>query len=121
MHAQLTLKIAIPLFGDRISPHFGASSTLLLVNVQEGKITDRRILDIGPQQPLELARRLVSLGAQQLICGGILYTHKQWLAANGVRVVDNQKGLAEALVTSMMLPGKLLKFITVREKMAGSK
>lgn len=116
MHAQLTLKIAIPLFGDRISPHFGASSTLLLVNVQEGKITDRRILDIGPQQPLELARRVVSLGAQQLICGGILYTHKQWLAANGVRVVDNQKGPAEALVTTFVEEGRCDSHSPKKEK-----
>ncbi len=75
MHPQVTLKIAIPLFGDRISPHFGASSTILLVEVQNGKITDRQILNIGPP-PLELARRLVSLGAKQLICGGILHPHK---------------------------------------------
>jgi len=51
---------------------------------------------------MELARRLVEIGVDMLICGGIQRTCKEWLTGRGVRVVDNQKGQADDLVMKFM-------------------
>ena len=92
------MKIAVPLFGSRVSPHFGASRDVLLVMTQAGKIVHREVMNAGTNDPLQIARLLVSSGVDRLVCGGIQRIHKHWLVENGIQVVDNQKGEAEELV-----------------------
>ena len=99
------MKIAIPLFGERVSPHFGSSLKILLVEVRNNEITGSTAWNIGEQDAMRLARKLAASGVDQLICGGIQRTHKQWLARNGVCVLDNQKGSAEELITKMNKAG----------------
>jgi len=99
---ETTMKIAVPLFKDRVSPYFGVSSEILVVEMKDGRITYRGVIDTGTRGPWPIARRLVLLGANKLVCGGIQLVHKQWLTRNGIRVVDNQKGLAEEFVTEMI-------------------
>jgi predicted Fe-Mo cluster-binding NifX family protein len=89
------MKIAVALFGRRISPHFGSSSKVLLLEVQEGVIREKNTRDVGGEGPMEMARRLVKLGVEGLICGGIQRFCKEWLISKGVAVMDNQKGEAE--------------------------
>jgi len=89
------MKIAVALFGRRISPHFGSSSKVLLLEVQEGVIREKNTRDVGGEGPMEMARRLVKLGVEGLICGGIQRSCKEWLISKGVAVMDNQKGEAE--------------------------
>jgi predicted Fe-Mo cluster-binding NifX family protein len=89
------MKMAIALFGRRISPHFGSSSKVLLLEVQDGVIREKTTRDVGAEGPMEMARRLVNLGVEGLICGGIQRSCKEWLISKGVAVMDNQKGEAE--------------------------
>lgn len=96
------MKIAVPLFGERVSPHFGASSKILLVETIGETTTRKATWDVGEQGAMEIARRLVSSGVDKLICGGIERTHKQWLTFQGIDVVDNQKGNAEELLAKMI-------------------
>lgn len=96
------MKIAVPLFRDRISPHFGASSEILLVEAQDGRITRKAIKHLGEDDPGPIIRRLVSFGVDRIVCGGIQRAHKRWLIDNGIQVVDNQKGPAEELVAKMI-------------------
>jgi len=95
------MKIAVPLFGDRVSPHFGASGQILSAVIQAGRIVKKEVIDAGATDPAELARRLSSSGVDRLVCGGIPQLHKQILMGKGIQVVDNQKGNAEALILKM--------------------
>lgn len=95
------MKIAIPLFGSRVSPHFGASRDVLLVVTQAGRVVHKEVMDTGTNDPAQMVRLLASSGVDRLVCGGIQRTHKQWLVENGIQVVDNQKGKAEELVLKM--------------------
>jgi len=92
------MKMAIALFGRRISPHFGSSSKVLLLEVQEGVIREKTTRDVGGEGAMEIARRLVNLGVESLICGGIQRSCKDWLIGKGVAVLDNQKGEAESFL-----------------------
>jgi predicted Fe-Mo cluster-binding NifX family protein len=96
------MKIAVPLFGNRISPHFGASSEILLVETQGAKVTRKSMIDFGTDNPGQMARRLVQAGVDRIVCGGIQRAHKQWLLDNGIQVMENQKGPAEKLVDKMI-------------------
>ena len=100
------MKIAVPLFGSRVSPHFGASRQVLLAVTQAGRVVHQEVVDAGTNDPAQLARRLASTGVNRLVCGGIQRLHKQWLVEKGIEVMDNQKGAAEELVRKMTVSEK---------------
>jgi predicted Fe-Mo cluster-binding NifX family protein len=96
------IKVAIPLFKDRVSPHFGASPKMLLVTVEGGIIQSEATWDVGGESPMEIARRLVSLGIQYVICGGIHRPYKDWLIRSGITVVENQRGIAMEVIKKLL-------------------
>jgi predicted Fe-Mo cluster-binding NifX family protein len=95
-------KVAVPLFKDRVSPHFGASPKVLLVMIEHGVIQSEATWDVGGESPMEIARRLVSLGIQYVICGGIHRPYKDWLIRNGITVMENQRGIAMEVIKKLL-------------------
>jgi predicted Fe-Mo cluster-binding NifX family protein len=96
------IKVAVPLFKDRVSPHFGASSKMLLVTVEHGIIQSEATWDVGGESPMEIARRLASMGIQYILCGGIQRTYKDWLIRNGITVMENQRGIAMGVIKKLL-------------------
>ena len=96
------MKIAIPLFKDRVAPHFGATSQVLLVEIKQDTIHQQAEWDVGGRSPMDIARRLLDLGIDKIICGGISRFCKEWLVNKGVRVEDNRKGEASEIVRSLL-------------------
>jgi predicted Fe-Mo cluster-binding NifX family protein len=96
-----TIKIAVPLFQERVAPNFGSFSRMLLVEMVGERIASKSTREVGEQSAMQITRSLVSSGVNILICGGIQRDHKQWLTHQGVLVVDNQKGNAEELLAQM--------------------
>ncbi|MBW2342221.1 MAG: hypothetical protein JRF50_18095 [Deltaproteobacteria bacterium] len=100
------MKIAVPLFKERVSPYFGASSRLLLVDTHGATIQQEAIWDVDGEGPMEIARRLVDLGVEMLVCGGISRFYKEWLAGKGVTVMDNERGVAIQVIEKLLRRGK---------------
>jgi predicted Fe-Mo cluster-binding NifX family protein len=96
------MKIAIPLFKDRVAPHFGSSSQILLVEIRSGSLHQEARWDVGGKGPLEIARRLLDLDIDKIICGGINRFYKEWLIKKGVSVEDNKKGEAREIVEKLL-------------------
>ena len=96
------IKVAVPLFNNRVSPHFGASPKVLLVMIDHGVIQSEATWDVGGDSPMEIARRLVSLGIQYVICGGIHRAYKDWLTRNGITVMENQRGGAREVIKKLL-------------------
>lgn len=92
------MKIAVPLFGDRVAPHFGSGSKILQVEIEGNRLTKQIVTDIGARGPMKIARRLMEMGVEEVVCGGIQSIYKQWLISRGVKVLDNQKGAAAEAV-----------------------
>lgn len=97
------MKIAIPLIDHRIAPHFGFSPRVLLVEIEHGIVKQEATWDLGGAGPMEMARRLVNLGVEKIICGGINRLEKQWLADKGVQVEDNRKGEARKVIEGLLI------------------
>jgi len=92
------MKLAIPLFRKRVSPHFGSSSKILLVETRGSAIFQEDIRDIGGEGPQAIAQNLVALGVEKLICRGIQHHYKDWLIRKGIKVLDNQRGVAKEIM-----------------------
>ncbi|MBW2078757.1 MAG: hypothetical protein JRI71_14670 [Deltaproteobacteria bacterium] len=96
------MKIAVPLLKDRVSPHFGASSTVLLVETNGTTICREATWELPGGSPLDMARRLADLGVEEIVCGGIQHSYKEWLIRKRIKVVDNQRGVAREIVQDLL-------------------
>ena len=101
------MKIAIPLFKDRVAPYFGSSSKALLVEISNGVVKQEAQWDVGGAGAMDIARHLVNLGVEEVVCGGISRLHKQWLMDKGIVVQDNQKGKAKEIVQKLLAGKKI--------------
>lgn len=98
--------VAIPLFKDRISPHFGSSSKVLMIEVKGNTVCKEFVWNMDEQEPLDMARRLINSKVEEIVCGGIQASLKEWLVEKGIVVVDNQEGPAGTVVRRLLKPLK---------------
>lgn len=96
------MKIAIPLFKDRVAPHFGASAEVLLVEINNASVKHEAKWNVGGENPFDIARRLVDLGVEKVVCGGIGRAYKEWLTSKGVSVEDNRRGNAREVLKQLL-------------------
>ncbi|MDZ7696197.1 MAG: NifB/NifX family molybdenum-iron cluster-binding protein [Deltaproteobacteria bacterium] len=109
-----TAKIAVPLFKDRVAPHFGVSSTFLLMETHGTTICREATWNIQGKGPMGIARRLTDLGVETLICGGIPSRYKDWFIGKGITVLDNQKGSAREIVETLFQKKRTVARMTVQ-------
>ena len=65
------MKIAIPTFATRVSPRFDCAQSVLMVILDEGEAPQRQELTVGDWTPHDRINRLLELGVETVICGGI--------------------------------------------------
>ncbi|HOV84785.1 MAG TPA: hypothetical protein PLM79_00365 [Syntrophobacteraceae bacterium] len=81
------MTIAIPLFMRRASPNFSTAPELLIVQVRDQQICVRAKLDLSFVSLLERRKKLLLLGVDILVCGGLDRGTLMWLEARGIRVM----------------------------------
>ena len=102
----MDMKIAIPLFGNRISPRFDFSPELWIITVENGEVVHQEKL---PMANLNLPQRLDQLTAnkvEQIICGGIDGFCLNQLGNKEIRVLHNIVGEAE-VAFRLFMKGRL--------------
>jgi predicted Fe-Mo cluster-binding NifX family protein len=98
-----TMRIAIAVWNDRISPVFDTSSRLLLVDVEHGAERERRVVEMGADSfPTQRARRLAELEVNVLICGAISRVLAGFISATGVVVIPWVSGPAEGVLRAYL-------------------
>lgn len=89
------MKVAIPIFGPRVSPRFDFAPGLLLFTLEKGKVVERGEICLNPLNASQRVERLRELGIQALICGGIDGYSAQVLEASQIQVIAWVAGEAE--------------------------
>jgi predicted Fe-Mo cluster-binding NifX family protein len=100
------MKIAIPLFGNRISPRFDFSPELWIITVENREVIHQ---DRLPMTNLNLPQRLEQITSHEVdkvICGGIDGFSLNQLGNNGVEIVHDVIGEAE-VVFNLFMRGRL--------------
>ncbi len=92
------MKIALTAWEDRISPVFDAATTLLLVELADGCIREKRLLPLPPVGAMRLAEMLKQMGISVLICGAISEGHANRLSFNGIRLIPFVSGKSEHIL-----------------------
>ena len=100
------MRVALPRFGTRVSPRCRIASDLILAEIEDGAILARQSATLDVQDEDDLADRVLELGVDVLVCGGIRREAKATLVENGVCVLDNVAGEAEEIL-HLLAEGRL--------------
>jgi predicted Fe-Mo cluster-binding NifX family protein len=81
------MRVAIPVWNERVSPVFDAAARLVLVDVENGVERARREEALPESFLVRRAKRLAELGVTVLICGAISRPLAALLEASGINVL----------------------------------
>jgi predicted Fe-Mo cluster-binding NifX family protein len=107
------MRVAIPIFGGRVSPRFDHAPSLLLLTLEDGKIKEREEMSLLPWPPWRRVEKLREMEVEALICGGIDCRSVQMLKENKIRVIPWVAGKAEEALRDF-LNGDLKAGATLR-------
>jgi predicted Fe-Mo cluster-binding NifX family protein len=100
------MKIAIPLFGTRISPRFDFSLEIRIITVEDGKVIHQENFPVAHLNLPQRLDQLTSNGVNKVICGGIDGFCLNQLGSRGIDVVHNVVGEAE-IASDLFMKGRL--------------
>jgi len=98
------MKIAIPVWHDRVSSAFDFAHSLLLVDIEHGRETGREEIPWLPESIPEMK----TLGVKVLICGAISRSLASQVKACGVKVLPYVVGQVDEILKAY-LTGKLVQ------------
>jgi len=96
------MKVAIPIWVNRISPVFDVAKRLLVVDIEGGAEVSREETGLEETQLMLRARRVAELGVDVLICGAVSRPLEEMLVSREVRVIPNICGPVEEVLRSFV-------------------
>jgi len=100
------MKVAIPLFNNRVSPRFEFAPTLLLATVEDNKVLEKKEVNLRNYDIFQRSALLKELGVDTLICGIIKAFITRLLNWRNIQVISSISGDAEE-VLQRFLQGNL--------------
>jgi predicted Fe-Mo cluster-binding NifX family protein len=96
------MKVAIPIFGNRISPRFDFSPEIWIIDVKGGEVVKQEKLPTGNLNLPQRLEQITSNGVDKVICGGIDGFSRNQLGNRGIDVVQDVIGDAEIVIDLFM-------------------
>jgi predicted Fe-Mo cluster-binding NifX family protein len=96
------MKIAIPVWEDKVSPVFDTALRLLVVEIEGKKEASRFIYYIGEEDLTRKCQRIRILDLDILICGAVSQYFLHMLKASGLEVIQQISGLAEEVLDAYL-------------------
>ena len=100
------MKIAIPIFENRISPRFDFSPEMWVIEVERGKVVGQEKFSTANLNLPQRLEQITSNGVVKLICGGIDGFCRDQLAGRGIDVIQDIIGDAD-IVFNLFMKGSL--------------
>jgi predicted Fe-Mo cluster-binding NifX family protein len=96
--AIVTTCIAVPLFGDEVSPRFCYAERVLVISFVKGREVWRQVVSLGsPWIPGRMAR-LSAMGVRTILCGAFNRAYLPAAGRLGMQVITGISGNAEEAV-----------------------
>jgi predicted Fe-Mo cluster-binding NifX family protein len=95
------LKVAISSDGNQVSAHFGRCPEFTLVEVNKGKVSDRRTIANPGHQPGLIPQFLASQGVECIICGGMGMRATGFFDELGIQAIVGVSGSIEEVLKSL--------------------
>ena len=95
------MRVAIPIWGDRISPVLDAATRLLVVDTG-GQETVRSVVDLQGDDMVRRCARIEKLEVDRLICSAVSNPFYQRLLAANIRVIQGISGPVEEVLKAYL-------------------
>jgi predicted Fe-Mo cluster-binding NifX family protein len=115
------IKVAIPIFLDRISPRLDCARRLLILEIEKNRLVDKRELDISHWPPDEKIIQLSRMGIRQLICGGLRLEDRDGLNRFGIQVASALYGEVESVIKEYLNGNLQVPCCRAQERRPGRK
>jgi len=102
------MKIAIPIYNGNVSNVFDFAHRLLLVEIENGKETNRSEVASERQSLPQRAGQLKNLGVDVLVCGAISQALANMVTASGIQVLPYVTGRVDDVLQGY-LTGQLVQ------------
>ena len=96
------MRIAIPIWEDKISPVFDTALKLLVVEIKDMREESRFEYHIDESDLSQKCQRIRKLNLDTLICGAISHVFLQMLLASGLDVIQEISGPAEDVLKAYL-------------------
>jgi len=96
------MKVALATWNGRISPVFDVARQVLMLDVEDGQVMNRREETLPGTDLQVQATRLMVLAPQTLICGAISQPMADLLAATDIRVIPFTAGAVEEVLAAWL-------------------
>jgi len=97
------MRLAIPVWNDRVSPVFDTAGRVLLLDLADGIEQARRPVEVAQATvPTERAMRLAELGVNVLVCGAISRPLASCLSAAGIILIPWVSGALEEVLRAYL-------------------
>ena len=96
------MKIAIPIFENRVSPRFDLSPKLWIIREENGEVVHQEKISLEGLTILQRIEKLNSNGISKLICGGIHDFSLNQLIEMGIEVFHNVMGEADTALKNFL-------------------
>ncbi len=103
------MKVALTVWGDRISPVFDASHTLLVAEIEKAEVVSKVSISFNPQQPSRLADALAGNEVSVLICGAVSTSPANLIESNGIKLIPFIAGNAAEVLEHFAKKGPTLQ------------
>jgi predicted Fe-Mo cluster-binding NifX family protein len=107
--------VALTVWENRISPVFDVAHDLMIVNIDNGKVSDKRYVSFDPERISSLLTILEDRNVDCLICGAISEAPARMIVDSGIRLIPFITGdfnlvlgyfaKGESLVPGFLMPG----------------
>ena len=95
-------KVAIPIWGERVSPVLDTASKLMLLEFNQGHETKREIINIPEEHFTSRARYLTGLKIDTIVCGALSRPLRQLLIQQGMTVLPWVTGKIDDVVQAYL-------------------
>lgn len=100
------MRLAVPVWENRVSPVLDSASRLLILEVKEGGELYRSEIDLDEKDLSRRCRRIRKLGVDALICGAVTRRLSDMIRASGVFIIRGVSG-SPGEVLDACLEGRL--------------
>ena len=95
-------KVAIPIWGERVSPVLDTATKLMLLEFSQGCETNREIINIPEEHFTHRARYLAGLRIDTILCGALSRPMRQLLVQRGITVLPWVTGTIKDVVEAYL-------------------
>jgi predicted Fe-Mo cluster-binding NifX family protein len=100
------VRIAIPLFGQDVSPRFGCCRQFMIADVEQNQLKHTEVIDTTYLAPWQLPEFLTEQRVSRVICGGIHRQFQSQIENRNIEVIWGVIGPAQEALNAS-LAGKL--------------